>query len=194
MKPTLRTFVAVEISSAVRQRAAVLIEQLRASPVDVKWVEPHNQHMTLEFLGEVPTKETPRVCEAVQRGAAKVEPFELVVCTAGAFPTADRPRTLWLGTSDGEAQMIELHRHVEHALAKLGYRKQHRRFHPHLTLGRVRRGGPGVKQLGDLVQQNADFHAGRLTVSQVVVFSSQLARGGPTYDALCRGKLGAGRK
>ena len=190
MKQTVRTFVAVEINSAIRRRAEELIEKLRTASVDVKWVETHNVHLTLKFLGDVPSREIPRVCEAVQRGAGKVAPFELEVCGAGAFPNAARPRTLWLGTGGGEAAMVELHHHIEGPLGKLGYRKDQRRFHPHLTIGRVRRGGPAVAELGRLVGQHADFVAGKLRVSQVVVFSSQLDRTGPTYETLSRAKLG----
>ncbi len=192
MKSTVRTFVAVEINSDVRDRAAALIERLRAAAADVKWVDPHNLHLTLKFLGDVPSNEIPRVCEAVRRGAAKVEPLRLEVRGAGAFPNAGRPRTLWLGVGDGEAEMIELHKQIEDALAKLGYRKEHRRFHPHLTIGRVRRSGPNVSDLGNLIGQNADFLAAQVTVAKVVVFSSRLATSGPTYEALSRAKLGAG--
>lgn len=190
MKQTIRTFVAVEITAAVRDRAEDLIGRLGGAPADVKWVEPHNLHLTLKFLGDVPSGEIAQVCRAVERGAATVGPFELEVRGAGAFPNAGRPRTLWLGVGAGQAETIELHEQVDRALAKLGYRKEHRRHHPHLTVGRVRRGGPGVKQLGQLVVQNADFTAGRVNVREVVVFSSQLDHSGPTYDALCRAKLG----
>ena len=190
MKHTIRTFVAVEISSAVRRRAEELIEQLRGSPADVKWVEAQNLHLTLKFLGDVPSGEIARVCEAVQQGAGEAEPFELEVRGAGAFPNARRPRTLWLGSGDGEEEMVALHGHLEGPLKKLGFRGEHRRFHPHLTIGRVRRGGPGVAQLGQLLQQHADFIAGRVQVSEVVVFSSQLDRTGPTYEPLSRAKLG----
>ena len=190
MKPTLRTFVAVEINAAVRQRAEELIEQLRSAGADVKWVAAHNLHLTLKFLGDVATQESPRVCDAVARGAAEVEPFELEVRGAGAFPNTRRPRTLWLGVGSGEQQMVALHDKVERPLEKLGFRPEHRRHQPHLTIGRIRRGGPGVTELGQLLQQHADYAAGRVKVSQVVVFSSQLGPGGPTYEALSRAKLG----
>jgi 2'-5' RNA ligase len=190
MKQTIRTFVAVEINSAVRDRAAKLIEQLCSAAADVKWVDVHNLHLTLKFLGDVPSREINQVCEAVQQGAAEVAPFELEVRGAGAFANARRPRTLWLGSGSGEEEMVVLHKHIEGVLAKLGFRKEHRRFHPHLTIGRVRRGGPGVAELGQLIEQHADFLAGRVKVSQVVVFSSQLGRSGPTYETLSRAKLG----
>ncbi|HUT13388.1 MAG TPA: RNA 2',3'-cyclic phosphodiesterase [Thermoguttaceae bacterium] len=193
MKRTVRTFVAVEISSAVRDCAEELIEQFRAAPVDVKWVETHNLHLTLKFLGDVPSREIAGVCEAVAQGAAQVEPFELEILGAGAFPDTKRPRTLWLGAGRGEQEMVALHDHVEKPLKKLGFRPEHRRFHPHLTIGRVRRGGPGVDQLGRLLDEYAQFEVGRVHVSQVVVFSSQLERAGPTYEALSRAKLGRGK-
>ncbi|HYW78168.1 MAG TPA: RNA 2',3'-cyclic phosphodiesterase [Thermoguttaceae bacterium] len=190
MKRTVRTFAAVEINAAIRSTAEKLIESLRPAGADVKWVEPQNMHLTLKFLGEVPTNEIPHVCDSVARATAKIDPFEFEVRGAGAFPNATRPRTLWLGAGAGEEAMIALHGHVEKALMKLGYRKEHRRFHPHLTIGRVRQGGPGVQQLGELLKEQSDLEAGKTTVSHVVVFSSELDRSGPIYQALGRAKLG----
>ncbi len=191
MKSTVRTFVAVEISAAIREKAGQLIDKLRASPADVKWVDTNNMHLTLKFLGDVPAREIVDVCRAVEQGAAEVGPFELEIRGAGAFPNVRRPRTLWLGVATGEAEMVTLHDRIEKPLKKLGYRPEHRRFHPHLTIGRVRRGGgSAVADLGELIAGQAEFHAGQLRVREVVVFSSQLDRTGPTYEALGRAKLG----
>jgi 2'-5' RNA ligase len=189
MKRTVRTFVAVEIDATVRGRAAELIRVLGAAGADVKWVDPRNLHLTLKFLDEVAVAEIPRVCDAVQRGAARVEPFDLEVRGAGAFPNAGRPKTVWLGAGGGQEPMIALHGAVEAALGKLGFRKEHRRFEPHLTLGRVRSGGPAVASLGQLLCQQADFHAGACHVGEVVVFSSELTPAGPVYAALGRASL-----
>ncbi len=190
MKQTVRTFVAVETGAAIRGRAEELIETFRAAGADVKWVEPRNIHLTLKFLGDVQMRETARVCEAVQKATADVAPFEIEIRAAGAFPHPGRPRTVWLGAAEGEEQMQALHRAVESALGKLGFRKDARRFSTHLTIGRVRRGGSGVAELGELIRRGADFHAGRMTVAELVVFSSRLGPSGPTYEALGRAKLG----
>ncbi len=190
MKQTTRTFVAVEINDANRTCAEELIHSLSPAGADVKWVDPANMHLTLQFLGDVPTTEIAQVCGAVERGAAGVEPFELEICTAGAFPNAGRPRTLWIGAGKGDGQMVALHDEIADALAELGFAKEHRRYHPHLTIGRVRRGGPAVKELGTLLRAKADFPAGWLSVREVVVFSSELRRDGPVYHALGRAKVG----
>jgi 2'-5' RNA ligase len=190
MKKTLRTFVAVEITQSIRARAGELIAALAGTTAEVKWVEPHNLHLTLKFLGDVHQQEIVQVCRAMARGAAEVKPFELDVRGAGAFPNAARPRTVWLGAGNGASPMVMLHDCVEAALAKLGYREEHRRFQSHLTIGRVRGAGAGIAELGTLLQQHAAFPAGRMTVGKVTLFASTLTSDGPIYEVLGTAPLG----
>jgi RNA 2',3'-cyclic 3'-phosphodiesterase len=189
MKKTLRTFVAVEINGPIRARAGEIIAALAGASADVKWVETHNLHLTLKFLGDVHQREIVEVCRAVARGAAQVDAFELEVRGAGAFPTAARPRTVWLGAGAGAEQMVVLHDRVEAALAELGYREEHRRFQPHLTIGRVRGAGPGIAELGKLLERHADAPVGHMTVRRVTVFSSELLPAGPVYEVLGSAEL-----
>jgi 2'-5' RNA ligase len=190
MKNTLRTFVAVEISEPIRARAAELFALLGGTSASVKWVEPHNLHLTMKFLGDVHQREIAAVCRAVAQGVGKVAPFDLEVRGVGAFPSAARPRTFWLGGAAGAEQMVLLHDRVETALAELGYRQEHRRFQTHLTIGRVRGGGPGIVELGKLIQQHADFSAGHMMVGKLSVFASTLTPAGPIYELLGTGPLG----
>lgn len=190
MKKTLRTFVAIEINGAIRARAKELIAALGGTTAEVKWIEPHNLHWTLKFLGDVHQREILEVCQAVSAGAAKVTSFDLEVCSAGAFPNAARPRTVWLGAGEGAEPMVDLHDRIEAALAELGYREEHRRFQPHLTIGRVRGAGPGIAELGELLQQHADAPIGRMTVQKATVFCSTLTADGPIYEVLGTARLG----
>jgi 2'-5' RNA ligase len=190
MKKTLRTFVAVEINGPIRARAGELIAALAGTSADVKWVEPHNLHLTLKFLGDVHERDIAKVCQAVADGAVEVTPFELEIRGAGAFPSAARPRTVWLGAGEGAEPMVVLHDRVEAALAELGYREEHRRFQTHLTIGRVRGTGQGIAELGTLLQQQADVLVGRMTVGKVTVFCSTLTSQGPIYEAVGTARLG----
>jgi RNA 2',3'-cyclic 3'-phosphodiesterase len=190
MKKTLRTFVAVEINTPLRNRAGELIAALSETTAKVNWVEPHNLHLTLKFLGEVHQREVTEVCRAVTAGVEKLEPFDLEIRGAGAFPSAARPRTVWIGSTEGTEQMVVLHDRIEAALAKLGHREEHRRFQPHLTIGRVRGDGPGIIELGKLVQQHADFAVGRMNVRKASVFCSTLTREGPIYEVIGSAVLG----
>jgi 2'-5' RNA ligase len=183
-----RTFIAVELDPAVRARAEELIGILRSAGADVKWVEAENLHLTLQFLGEVPEAEIAAVCKAVEKGAAQMQPFDLEVRDAGAFPNSNRPRTLWIGAKSGSDQMAQLHDLVALELADLGYQDEDRRFVAHLTIGRTR-SGKNAAELGRLLKQNADFFAGRMRVQKATVFASKLGRGGPIYTVLSTAPL-----
>ena len=184
MSNVVRAFVAVEIPGEVRERAAQLIKALRSTPAKVRWVEPRNMHWTLKFLGDVDLRETPAICAAVAGAVHEFAPFDVEACGAGAFPAADRPRTVWIGMGRGSEQMIALHNAIDQALGKLGYREEGRKFRPHLTIGRVRSSPSGIGDLAELLQQHADFASGLSTVYEVVVFSSDLDEDGPTYEPL----------
>jgi 2'-5' RNA ligase len=189
MSEVIRTFVAVEVPPEVKERAQRLIGLLRGADAKVKWVEPEAMHWTLKFLGDVDIRETPKICEAVARAVEPFAPFDIDMCGAGAFPDVHRPRTVWIGTGEGTDQMVELHDRIEAELAKLGYRPEGRRFRPHLTIGRVRASHQGIDELGRLIGEHADFQGGLSTVFEVVVFSSELGREGPTHEPLGHAEL-----
>ena len=187
---TLRTFIAVELPVAVRQAAVRLIEELQGTQANVKWVDEMQLHWTLKFLGEVSSRDIPGVCQAMIKAAASVPAFEVNVGGAGAFPKADRPRTVWLGASDGVDSFVALHDELEKRLEPMGFRSERRRFQPHITLGRVRRSPFGVDELGGLILEQANYEVGSMRVDEVVAFTSQLERSGPTYEVLGRASLG----
>jgi 2'-5' RNA ligase len=147
-------------------------------------------HLTLKFLGDVAAEKTPQVCDTAAEAVAGLEPFDLEIRGVGAFPNAARPRTIWVGTGSGEAQLAKLAERLEKALTELGFAREDRAFHGHLTLGRVRRPSRALAALTPMLQQRADLALGRTAVREFVVFSSQLERGGPIYEALRRVPLG----
>ncbi len=187
---TLRTFVAIEISPEVRGRVAALIKQLQTTGADFKWVEPQNLHFTLNFLGDVDERQIHEVCVAVTDAVATIEPFDITCRGAGAFPNGKNPRVVWVGVEQGNEQMCALQAETEEALAAFGFPREQRRYRPHLTIGRVRRGGGRLRELTEQLEKHADFAAGVTIVDEAVVFSSRLERTGPIYEALATPPLG----
>jgi 2'-5' RNA ligase len=183
-----RTFIAVAASPEIRRAAAKLAELLRPAAGNVKWVAPENLHWTLQFLGEVDILETHAVCGTVSAAAAEVEAFDVECRGAGALPAPDRPRTLWIGAGKGAQAMVALHAAIQKKLDRLGYRGEHRRFVPHLTLGRAGRNAPPRSLVRELAAL-AEYEAGTMLVDEVTVYSSQLGPDGPTYDVLAHAPL-----
>lgn len=193
MHQPIRTFLAVEISDAVRDRACDLVASLQGTPANVRWVSPRQMHLTLKFLDNVEAREIPRVCERVAAATRQFTEFDAEVVGAGAFPDIQRPRTVWIGFGAGKEQLIDLHDAVEQQLADLGFREEQRRYQPHITIGRVRRSPNGIPELGKELQRRQDFRCGTMSVAEVVVFASRLDRDGPAYEALGRAPLGRGQ-
>jgi 2'-5' RNA ligase len=189
--PRLRTFIAVELSPRVISRAGALIDELRVVGAEINWVRPQQMHLTLKFLGDVADTEAPDICRVINQVAADFEPFEVVCRGAGAFPNVNDPRTLWIGIQDGAEELKELQAAIDDALhVKLGYGKERRGFHPHLTIGRVKHVPPEKReQLAELLEQQADFDADLAIVDEVVTFASFLGRGGPRHDPIDHAEL-----
>lgn len=180
----VRAFIAIPIASGVSSRAAEIMRRLRECNAAVNWVPPQNLHLTLKFLGETPINESPEICEAVRRATEDAPPFDLAFHGLSAFPSVEKPRTVWLGVGDGETELCELAQRIDDELAKLGYARETRRFSPHLTIGRIRESIPSDHPLLDALVKHADFDANVMGVDEVVVYASFLDKKGPIYDAL----------
>jgi len=190
--PRIRTFIAVELSPRVLHRAGELMGRLRVEEAAVNWVRPEQMHLTLKFLGDVPDTETPDICRVVSQVARQFEPFEIVCRGVGAFPAIERAKTLWIGIREGADELKALQAAIDEALkSELGYAKEPRGFHPHLTIGRVKQASPqGREELARLLAEHAEFNADLATIDEVVTFASFLDRKGPSHDALDHAALG----
>ncbi|MCA9204660.1 MAG: RNA 2',3'-cyclic phosphodiesterase [Planctomycetales bacterium] len=189
MMQTIRTFVAVDVPPALHKRVSDIIGLLKAARADVKWVDTGILHLTLKFLGDVPNVEIPDVCKVVARACEGVEPFALTLGGVGAFPDVARARTVWIGAHEGTDEMIALQQRIDEALHKLGFPPERRLFHPHLTIGRLRRGGPEQRELSRLIAEQADAPIGQIEIDEVTVYASTLDRTGPSHDPLAHVEL-----
>ena len=188
----IRTFLAVNISDSVRKRLDILSRRLQPISSKARWVDSKNFHVTLKFLGDVPSVQTVAICRAAAAAVAEFEPFSLRCRGVGAFPTAEKPRTIWAGVADGADELTLIHASLDDAMADLGFLREPRRYRPHVTLGRFGR-GQRVDGLADQLAQYEDFDAGVCEVSEVIIFASYLEKSGPTYEVLGRAPLVGGQ-
>lgn len=188
MARRIRTFIALELSKNIRQKLVSLQEKLAAAIPAVKWVEPENLHVTLLFLGEVPDLQVPEVCQRVEQAVAEVSPFAVTVEGVGCFPAVRRPRVLWAGITTGAEQLQRVHDLLEKPLHYLGFRREERRYVPHITLGRLK-AERDVPRLADVLRELNHCRAGEMVASEVCVMASQLERTGPVYTVMGRARF-----
>ena len=178
----IRSFVAVLLPDAVRERIHATASSLRERAPGVAWVRADNLHLTLRFLGGVEPAALGVVGAALEGIAEEIAPFPVTLGGLGGFPGPRAPRVVWVGVTEGAAGLVTLHARVEAALARVGIAPEGRAFHPHVTLGRARQGRSGP-DLGVLAGSGWGS-LGRFPVEAVHLMRSELGSQGARYDAL----------
>jgi len=189
----IRAFVAIELPDEVRRGLAGLRKELqRDEHRFVKWVDPEAIHLTLKFLGDVPSGRVTEIARAIEVAAKAVTPFELEVSGLGVFPNLKQVRVLWVGIGGDVDRLKELQRGIDAELATLGFARGDRPFVPHLTLARVRQGAsPSERRsLGELLQSTVFEDTYATTVRTVALMRSQLTPAGAIYSRLSEAGLG----
>lgn len=187
----IRTFVALPASREVRAAAETLVSVFSKVAEGVRWVQPENIHLTLKFLGDVEDQELHQVCRLVKSATETTRPFGFVCRAVGAFPSNQKPSTLWLGVDDAAGELAHLQSCLSLNLSEMNFPSEARPFRGHFTLGRIRSGRRGHRALTELIEKYADTEFGLVQVNELVVYASELTRAGPTYTALARCPLGA---
>jgi len=181
----VRLFVAINLPEAVRRTIHERTAGLRETDMPARWVDPDRIHLTLKFLGEVLDERRDAAVEALREAASGYAPFHLELEGVGAFPSLRRPRVVWLGVA-ATLPLRALKHDVEHAYARLGFERESRAFHPHLTLGRARdRAEAGefrpLERLAGEVRVEDGFR-----VESVELMRSRLGHGGAEYSVESR--------
>ncbi len=185
----LRTFIAIDLGKPIRARLVALQAIFAKDISGVKWVEKENLHVTLMFLGEVEDRALPALCRAVDEVTQTLPRFSLSVEGAGCFPNPRRPRVLWVGVGAGAQEVCALHDALEPPLLALGcYRREERKYAPHVTLGR-HKSEQAPLGLAQALTTHETWKAGDTAVHEIHVMSSELTPQGPTYAVLSRAKL-----
>lgn len=193
-KNRIRSFVAVELAPQIRDALADETARLAALGADVNWVAPENLHMTLKFLGQVERRTVPEVLKGLESAAAASASFHAEVTGAFFFPSPTRPRVVASGVDPAAASSFEaLAERVEEELGTAGLPRSDKAFRAHVTLGRVK-SPRNIRDLADALVTAGGEAFGEQEVEEMTLFMSELSRHGPTYTALGRVRIGAGRR
>ncbi len=190
-----RLFIALPMPEVVQQQIAGIAAALGEHDWPVRWVAAESSHLTLHFLGETPPERAELLRLGLGQVIARHAPFSLFTGDLGVFPHLNKPRVLWLGLTGDTDQLAALHRDIGRQLLELEFETDTdtRRFHPHITLGRVRDEAPGSlgaeiggafdsPQVRDLVLDVPQ----RIEVGEVMLMRSFLERGSARHEPIAR--------
>jgi len=186
---TRRIFAAIDISDEVRAAVTNYIDQQKSKFRDlpIKWEKPEKLHITLKYVAEADERQAEALDRAIGKAANLHFSFDAVVSGTGAFPNFRNPRVLWLGVGAGAEQMEAIACVLESICEKQGIPGEKKRFHPHLTIGRLRQFGRKATNIGELLRDG--FGPAAFRVERLTLYESSLSPTGSTYAVVSRHDL-----
>ena len=174
----VRLFVALALPDAVRLELAAWAGDVLRGDAALRLVPAEGLHVTLAFLGARDSSAVEEIAAATATAVAGIaapllEPGELA-----ALPRR-RPRVIALDLADPDGRAAALQSAVGAALAgAAAYEPEARRFRPHVTVARVRKGAHPAPR--------APLRAPLLpfAAAEVVLYRSELGPGGSRYTPL----------
>jgi 2'-5' RNA ligase len=179
----MRTFIAIDFDKEIKDTISALIQKWDTGDRNIRWVKTQGMHLTLKFLGDI-TEDRIKEVKSVLADISKDYPsFRLSLKGTGAFPPGARyPRVIWIGIEMTKT-LQNIQTRLENELHKIQFPKEQRKFHPHLTLGRVK----GTQNLGVILRsldQHKETDFGEMTVNKITLFKSTLKPTGAEYTIL----------
>lgn len=188
-----RLFVGVPVAVPVAQALAAACESLarraRSQDVRIAWIAPASYHVTLAFLGHARPDVVPAVADAVRAVAATARPFRFRTARLGAFAKPERATVVWAGVEESTGELARLAGAVADACAELGFPREKRAFHPHVTIGRLRE--PAA--VGDVLLPLSEQAFSETRCDSIVLYESIMKPGGSEYRAVATAPLGTAK-
>ncbi|MGB8952815.1 MAG: RNA 2',3'-cyclic phosphodiesterase [Candidatus Aminicenantales bacterium] len=184
----MRTFIAINFDPDLKKNLIGLVAKLKKKKGHIRWAHESSMHLTLKFLGEINPEQAAAVENILKEISGNHRSFDLNLKGTGYFPPNRRsPRVLWIGVAEAPL-LLTIQEDLDSAFEKMGFQREQRNFHPHLTLGRVQSPSNIKETLDELEKErNSDF--GRMVVKKLTFFRSTLKPTGAEYTVLSEFEL-----
>jgi 2'-5' RNA ligase len=176
----MRLFIALDIPAEIRAGLTKYMERARALAPEARWARVEGLHVTLKFIGHVDEAAVRKIKAAL--ASIKAAPFEVKFAGVGFFPNPNAGRVFWAGV-DGGDHLARLASTIDAALEKLGFARETKPYHPHLTLART--SSRPLRELKPLLAE-APPQFGTMTAREFFLYQSHPQKGGSKYTKMER--------
>lgn len=177
----IRSFISIEIDENTKKQLAEISKKFHFIK-GIKWVEPNNYHITLNFLGEIQKNLVCKISEILDDVSQRYPTFDIELTDFGFFPNQRRPKVFWIGIKNSEI-IINIKKDLDELLKKNNIVFDEKPFKPHLTLGRFK------EEINTIViPENIKFNI-TFEVKSIHLMQSILLKQGPIYNVIYTAKL-----
>jgi len=180
-----RCFLAVSLPHSVKEEVDDFVKSNQHRWVGYRLIAPNNWHLTLHFYGSLSETDIEQVKKSLPNALQNINAFELTLGGFGGFPKKEHPHVLWIGVSKGSRELNSLKNLLNDLLVDLNLKIEKRKFHPHLTIARIKNQRTPVSALESLYFEGKQVAC----VKEIVLFRSELKSDAAQYTPLARFQL-----
>lgn len=169
----MRLFIAIEVPEELKNYVSSLQDEIKTDLVRASY--PKDYHLTLLFLGDVDESKLDDIKTKLQN--VEFSRLDLAFDKIGVFPNENYIRVIWLGIKESE-QLAKL---AEDVAAALEW-KQDKRFHPHITLARIKH--ISEKEQFKEILKGIKTEPKSFKIDSFKMIKSTLDKKGPIYEIL----------
>ena len=176
----LRVFAGMPLPDKVKSKIGLWICENRKNFKSLKFVNSDLLHITLFFFGELEKEEVEKLKTNI-----KVFIGTAVKASLGNisfFPSFKKPNVFYISMKQGSEQVSEIYNQFALNISKLGYKLQGKKFVPHITFARRKKGrGRDNRNEDWSFFKNINFNIQNIILSRLVLYQSVLKQDGPEY-------------
>ena len=128
----MRLFIAINFEEKLKDEVQDIIQDIKKHSQKGRFVKNEHMHLTLEFLGEIPSQKVGLIEEAMKQVSCRA--FTLQLSKIGYFKRRGG-NIYWIGLKKNQT-LFKIQKELHNLLLKKGFKLESREYSPHLTIGR----------------------------------------------------------
>ena len=175
-----KVFIGIPIDKNSQRKIKEILEPIRKSLQDVRWVPASNRHLTLAFIGNIPGTVVENLSRLFDEAYQQETHFQYSMSLLTRFPDS-KGRIIAL-VDDPVRSLNKLFQITLKLLQRSNIEFCQKQFRPHITLGRIRR----PKHVTTDIDRQINI---KLNIAKIVLYLSTSTECGPIYTTLKQTRL-----
>lgn len=168
-----RLFIAINLKPSIIEQ----IQNICFGVKNARWLPADQIHLTLRFIGKCDKDLFDNIDTALEQ--VRIHAFSIAPEGVGYFPPRGKPRILWIGIRPSK-ELETLRTSIDKCLNRIGVAEERRKFHPHITVARLRDNTPPSSIIPFLTQHSL-FKLDSFPVKNFHLYSSILRQEGAIH-------------
>ena len=177
---TNRLFISAEIPEEIKENIIEIITEVCEIENSSKWESKNKYHITLKFLGDVEEIDINSIDFNLEKIITSFNRINCSFTKFGIFRKGNIPSVLWLGIK-ADSSLEKIAEKINNDFVALGFKKDIRKFQPHLTIKRLKY-NERINEIDNLL--NSKLPEINFTIEKISLMKSELLKSGSVYTKL----------